>query len=483
MNLPRRDLAPELFRILLGAAIQIEVAFHALHVGFADEFIVRWINGGAHYKGILAEWVTLIVVERIEAERPEIGWLADLVYTRGAFEPGLAMFVDADGRIARFSREPADTAKAVKLPGRAIVPGLVNVHSHAFQRAIRARTESRTGSPPDTFWTWRESMYRAANLLSPEALYAVTRMAFLEMLLSGITTVGEFHYLHHGVNGLPYDDRNLLALEVLRAADEIGLRIALLRTAYVRAGWRKADDPGRVRFITPRVEDFISDTEALRSAIQRITRPGRAWIGVAPHSVRAVPVEYLREVAAYARSSDLRIHMHVAEQPAEVEASIAEYGCRPVELLEREGIIDSRFTGIHAIHVTNEEIGYLGKATVCACPTSERNLGDGAVPADRLYAAGAGICFGSDSNIQIDLLEDARLLEYHLRMNKLERAILAPEIREDALAQRLLLSATETGARSLGPAGGSLEIGSPGRFLHRGSGRSFHSRRGTRRTY
>ena len=308
-------------------------------------------------------------------------------------------------------------------------------------------------------------MYRAANLLSPEAVYHVARMAFLEMLLSGITTVGEFHYIHHSLNGVPYDQRNLLALQLLRAADEVGLRIALLRTAYVRAGWRRPADPGQARFITPDVEEFIGDTEALRAAIPRVSRPGRAWVGVAPHSIRAVPIDYLRKVAAYARSRGLRFHIHVAEQPAEVEASIAEYGCRPVELLEREGIIDSRFTGIHAIHVTDEEIGYLGKATVCACPTSERNLGDGAVPADPLYAAGAGICFGSDSNIQIDLLEDARLLEYHLRMNRLERVVLTPETSHGALAQRLFHSATVTGARSLDAPGGSLEIGRPADFF------------------
>jgi formimidoylglutamate deiminase len=404
-------------------------------------------------------------VDNGEAEQTEIGWLADLVYTGGAFEAGLAMFVGSDGRIARFSRDTADTANAVRLPGRAIVPGLVNVHSHAFQRVIRGRTEYRTSAARDTFWTWRVSMYHAANLLSPEAMYHVARMAFVEMLLSGITTVGEFHYVHHDLNGAPYDQRNLLALQVLRAADEVGLRIALLRTAYVRAGWRKPSDPGQARFITVRVEDFISDTEALRLAIPQVSGSGRAWIGVAPHSTRAVPIEYLREVAAYARSNDLRLHMHVAEQPAEVEASIAEFGCRPVELLEREGIIDSSFTGIHAIHVTDQEIGFLAKATVCACPTSERNLGDGAVPADRLYAAGAGICFGSDSNIQIDLLEDARLLEYHLRMNKLERVVLAQETRPDALSQRLFQSATETGAHSLGAPGGSLEIGRAADFF------------------
>src|SRR5216683_764815 len=156
----------------------------------------------------------------------ETGWLADFIYVGGAFESGLAMFVDASGRITRFSRDSADLAQALRLANRAILPGLVNVHSHAFQRVIRGRTEHRTAAGRDTFWTWRISMYQAANLLSPEAMYHVARMAFLEMLLSGITTVGEFHYVHHGAGGDPYEDRNALALQILRAAAEAGLRIA-----------------------------------------------------------------------------------------------------------------------------------------------------------------------------------------------------------------------------------------------------------------
>jgi formimidoylglutamate deiminase len=387
-------------------------------------------------------------------EPNETGWLPDLIYTNNGFESGVAMFAGEDGRITRLSRDPADLSRAERLANRAMLPGLVNVHSHAFQRLIRGRTEHRTAQR-DTFWTWRVAMYRAANMVSPEGMYQAARMAFLEMALSGITTVGEFHYVHHDSGGVPYAERNLLAGQVMRAAREIGIRIALLRTAYARAGWNKPPDPGQARFITPRVEDFLADTDTLRVG-------DRAWFGVAPHSVRAVPLEYLREVAAYARKRGMMLHMHVAEQPAEIEACVGEYGMRPVELLEREGILDSRFTAIHAIHITEREAEYLGKSTVCACPTSERSLGDGAVPADKLYAAGARLCFGSDSNIQIDVLEDARLLEYHLRMNKLERVVLSPD---DGLARRLFESATVSGAASLGAPGGSLEAGKAADFF------------------
>ena len=367
-------------------------------------------------------------------------WLADLIYTGGAFQSGVAMTVDDRGVIIGFSGKVEDLKNARRLPGRAILPGLVNVHSHTFQRAIRGRTEHRTSAQRDTFWTWRESMYHAANAMSPEDIYRATRMAFLEMALSGITAVGEFHYVHQDLD---------VARGILRAAKEVGLRVTLLRTAYVRAGWKKDPNLGQARFLTPDVDKFLADTDDMIAE--------GAHVGVAPHSVRAVPIEYVCAVATYAQSRGLPLHMHVSEQPAEVEASIAEYGCRPVELLDDNGILGERFTAVHAIHITDEEARMLGGSTVCACPTSERNLGDGAVPADKLVSAGARICFGSDSNVQIDILEDARALEYHLRMNKLERSLVE--------TSRLFESATESGARSLGSPGGSLEVGRAADFF------------------
>ncbi len=360
-------------------------------------------------------------------------WVADLIYIDGAFQAGVAMMVDEHGTIAGFSREEKDLKSAHRLPGRAILPGLVNAHSHTFQRVIRGRTEHRT-SARDSFWTWRQSMYHAANAMSPEDIYRATRMAFLEMLLSGITSVGEFHYVHQDL---------LVARAMLRAGDELGLQVTLLRTAYVRAGWKKDPDPGQARFLTPDADKFLADSDTLIAEGARV--------GVAPHSIRAVPLDYLSRVASYARDRGLPLHMHVSEQPAEVEACLGEYGCRPVELLHQNGILDENFTAVHAIHITDEEAGFLGKSSVCACPTTERNLGDGAVRADKLFESGARICFGSDSNVQINILEDARELEYHLRMNKLERAVLN--------TPRLFESATESGARSLLSGGGGLEIG------------------------
>ncbi len=401
------------------------------------------------------------------SDKRETAWLPDLIYFEGRFQSGCALVIGNDGVIARISDTPEDLANAHNLPNRAILPGLVNCHSHSFQRVIRGRTEHRTTATRDTFWTWREAMYHAANQLSPEDIYRVARMAFLEMLMSGITTVGEFHYLHNAPDGSRYQDPNLLGLQVIRAANEIGIRLALLRTAYARAGWKKPPNPGQARFITPDPQTFLKDTEALRRAIRNSSIPGAAWIGIAPHSIRALPLDYVKEITAYARGTNLPVQMHVSEQPGEVDECVAEYGIRPIALLHASDVLDSSFTGIHAIHITAEEVGYLGtaKSRVCACPTSERNLGDGAVPADALGSAGVQICLGSDSNVQIDLLEDARELEYHLRMNRLERAVLATAAGREGLAKRLLTGATETGATALQAPGGTLAVGRAADFF------------------
>lgn len=400
-------------------------------------------------------------------------WLPDYIYRAGRFDSGIALLADAAGRIAGFSSAPEDLESAVRLPNRALLPGLVNVHSHSFQRAIRGRTEHRTGAGRDSFWTWREAMYHAANALSPEDIYHCARMAFMEMLASGITAVGEFHYLHHAPGGEWYDDPNLLADHVVRAARETGIRIALLKVAYARAGWRKPPDPGQARFITSNAADFIAHSDALRESVSRLAEPDEAWVGIAPHSVRAVPMPYLIEVVEYARTRGMKVHMHVSEQPAEIEACEAEHGIRPIELLHRTEVLGPDFTGVHAIHIDSHEIGYLAAAgaRIGACPTTERNLGDGIGPGEEWTAAGVPTCFGSDSNIQIDLLEDAREFEYHLRLKRLERAVLAAAPRNndgvdpDSLARQLLASATEVGAASIGAPGGALAPGRPADFF------------------
>ena len=391
-------------------------------------------------------------------------WLPDYVYTGGRFRSGLAVVADNSGKIIELT---GDAPHATRLAGRAMLPGLVNAHSHAFQRIIRGRTEYRSQNATDSFWTWREQMYAAATKLTPEEIYTVSRMAFREMAMTGITAVGEFHYLHHSPDGSPYADPNLLAHEVIRAANDVGIRIALLRVAYARAGHQVEPNPRQIRFIEDSPDTYLARLDQLINTID--TKDGMAWAGVAPHSVRAVPLDYLKPVVAFANERQLPIHMHVAEQPAEVAACIQEYGRSPVALLDTEGLLSERFTAVHAIHVTPKAVAALAEsgAGVCACPTTERNLGDGVVPADLYFKANVPISLGTDSQIQIDLLEDARELEYHLRLQKTERNVLAPENEggTSALATRLFECATVNGAKAIGFHGGELEPGAPADFF------------------
>jgi len=408
-----------------------------------------------------------------------IAWLPDLVYDGSEFQSGVALVCDPAGTIIKIARADELTdEKRINLPRRAILPGLVNAHSHAFQRVIRGKTEFRSSARADSFWTWRELMYSAATRLTPEDIYDASRMAFLEMALGGITAVGEFHYLHHTPDGTPYDDPNLLAREVIRAAIDVGVRIALLRVAYARSGFQVDANPRQARFIEREAPVYLKNLDALARSVRvenDALPDGRAsdsvWVGVAPHSVRAVPLDYLRVIINHANELNLKIHMHVAEQPAEVSACVTEYGRTPVALLESEGLLSDRFTAVHAIHVTPKAIGAFAKtgAMVCACPTTERNLGDGVVPADEYLKQGVAISLGTDSHTQIDLLEDARELEYHLRLQKLERAVLnGPSTREPGasdIASVLFDCATINGARSIGARGGELSAGKPADFF------------------
>ena len=397
--------------------------------------------------------------------QPNNVWIPDLLFYENRFQTGLAVVCNAEGTIIDVLT--ADRASdGVRLTNRAILPGLINGHSHAFQRVIRGRTERRSPNQTDSFWTWRELMYRAANQLSPDDIYEASRMAFLEMALSGITTVGEFHYIHNDVNGKPYDDPNLIAKQVIRAANDVGLRIALLRVAYARAGYDQELNPLQARFIEP-LDVYLANVESLASHLKK--GAGFAWTGMAPHSVRAVPLDDLKRIGDFARRNNLPIHMHVAEQPAEVSACIEEYGRSPVALLETEGLLSSTFTAVHAIHVSPKAIKAIGNsgAGVCACPTTERNLGDGVIPVDGYFESRTPVSLGTDSQIQIDLLEDARELEYHLRLQRTQRNVLAPadDTSESALADRLLQCATVNGARSLGFDGGRIEVGAPADFF------------------
>lgn len=384
----------------------------------------------------------------------------DLLYARGGFVSNAGLLVSDSGEILEISANRG-AERVVDLSGKALLPGFVNAHSHSFQRLIRGKSESKMTSGND-FWSWRGTMYHAANQLDPQDIYDVARMAFLEMVVAGTTTVGEFHYLHNAPDGSSYEDPNFLSKKVIAAAQSVGLRIVLLRSAYLRSGVDLPKDSGQRRFFES-ARGFIDNIGALRE--QYRSNPG-VLFGVAPHSIRAVPLCDLKEIAEWNSVAGLPIHMHVSEQVAENEACVREYGVTPVELLKKEGILSSSFTAVHAIHITPAEIDALAsaKSKICACPTTERNLGDGIFPADRVMTAGIPVALGSDSQAQVDPLEDARELDYHLRLELQMRAIL-DQIEGKALPTRLFECATIHGAASLGIPGGQLTPGSVADFF------------------
>jgi formimidoylglutamate deiminase len=385
-------------------------------------------------------------------------FLPELLYSNGTFVRDAGVLVGSDGTVLNSAARP-DTScdKIIELPHKALLPGFVNAHSHAFQRLIRGKAESKATGGKD-FWSWRPAMYRAASQLTPEDVYDVARMAFLEMALAGTTTVGEFHYLHNAPDGNPYDDPNLLSKQVIAAAQSVGVRIVLLRAAYLRSGFELPRDPGQTRFFES-VDAFLQNTEELLKSYPAGSTSVR--VGVAPHSIRAVSLEHLREIVAFARHRHHPLHMHISEQVAENNSCLREYGVTPVTLLDREKLLASDLTAVHGIHVSLEEIGMLAasSSTICSCPTTERNLGDGILPADGMLQAGIRIALGSDSQAQIDPLEDARELDYHLRLHYQQRAIL-DQIRGEALAKTLFDCATVHGATSLFVPAGNLSAGS-----------------------
>jgi formimidoylglutamate deiminase len=292
-----------------------------------------------------------------------------------------------------------------------VLPGFVNAHSHAFQRALRGR---RTGGD---FWAWRDAMIAEAERHTPETVRADYAGTYREMLAAGYTAVGEFHYL-----GLAE------ARAAVAAAGEAGIEITLLLTAYARGG--------SPRFRQGSVSEYLGQVEELRSDGIRV--------GCAPHSVRACPPDWLEEIGRYAAAEGLPVHIHADEQPREIDECLEEHGIRPIELLDRTGVLGPRTTVVHATHADDAELDLLAGAgsRVCVCPTTEANLGDGFAPLERLRERGIGICIGSDSNVRIDPFEELRELETTARRVSLSREVCD--------AETLLCFGADEGAAALG---------------------------------
>lgn len=302
-----------------------------------------------------------------------------------------------------------------------LLPGFPNLHSHAFQRGMAGLAEQR-GESADSFWTWREIMYRFVDRMQPEHLEAIAAMAYVEMLESGFTRVGEFHYLHHDPKGQPYADPAEMAHALTAAAHSSGIALTLLPVFYAYSGFgEQPPNHGQRRFIhSP--DSFAGLIEASHSAVSALPD---ARVGIAPHSLRAVSKASLEEILPLA--IDGPVHIHVAEQVREVDDCVAAYGARPVEWLLANADVDDHWCLVHATHMTEGETRDLAASRAVAglCPITEANLGDGLFPARAFRDAGGRIGIGSDSNIRIDLWEEMRLLEYGQRLIERSRNVMA----------------------------------------------------------
>ena len=365
----------------------------------------------------------------------ELAWLGGETVESGV------LLETADERIAAVSSGVgAPPPNAERLAGL-VIPGIANAHSHAFQRALRGRTQKQTGS----FWTWRKQMYELAGRLDPESVFALTRATFAEMALAGITLVGEFHYLHHGPDGHPYADPNEMGQAVIQAAAEVGIRLTLLDACYLHGGIEP--DPVQRRF-------FDADVDAWAARVEELEATPNTRLGAAIHSMRAVQPESASQIVRWADDRGLPLHAHVSEQRAENQACREVYGATPTALLHYEGALSDRFTAVHATHVSEEDIALLGAAGAycCLCPTTERDLADGIGRARRLRDAGSSLTIGTDSNALIEPFEEARAIELDER--------LATGVRGGHSGASLLEAATMPGYASLGWAeGGAIREG------------------------
>lgn len=345
-----------------------------------------------------------------------------------------------------------------------VVPGVPNLHSHAFQRALVGATENADPARPgDSFWTWRTRMYELARLIGPDELSVIAEMLYVEMLEAGMTAVGEFHYLHHDPDGARYAEPAETSLRLIAAARAAGISMTHLPVLYVHGGFHAPPAERQRRFVND-VEGFLGIVETCKEVAG-----DRVKVGVAPHSLRAVSKTDLEGLVA-AVDPTMPIHIHVAEQTKEVEEAVTVLGARPVAWLVEQIGIDPRWCLIHATHVTSEEVDAVAKsgAVVGLCPTTEANLGDGLFPAEAYVKAGGAFGVGSDSHVTVDPAEELRLLEYGQRLLHRRRNLLFGPAGEDGLAHvgRFLLEAAASGgAEALGQPAGALEVGKRADFV------------------
>ncbi|WP_049622883.1 formimidoylglutamate deiminase [Frateuria defendens] len=378
----------------------------------------------------------------------ERAWRADFAWRQG-WSKDVVLAVDGTGRW----REAAGAASAERA-GRWVLPGMPNLHSHAFQRAMAGLAERR-GRSDDSFWSWRETMYAFAAAIGPEALQAIAAQLYVEMLKAGYTQVCEFHYLHHQPDGTPYALPKAMSLALVEAAREAGIALTLLPVLYMTGGFDGRPLAARQRRFGHDVSGYLRLLEALRRHEGPAVR-----VGIALHSLRAVPEEAMRAVLASGLAQDGPIHIHIAEQLGEVQDCLALRGARPVEWLLDHAQVDARWTLVHATHLTGHETSRLARSGAVAglCPSTEANLGDGLFPLADYLDAGGTLGIGSDSHISVSPVEELRWLEYGQRLSTRHRNI-AARGQGESVGETLWRAALRGGAQAAGLPVGELGPG------------------------
>jgi len=361
--------------------------------------------------------------------------------------------IDEKGYITSISEFP-DGESRVGLKGH-VVPGMPNLHSHAFQRQMAGLTETG-GGKADSFWTWREAMYGLAGRITPEALQAIAALLQVEMLEAGYTACAEFHYVHHQADGQPFDNVAQMSDALIEAADGSGMALTLLPVLYCRSGFASDTvSTHQLRFYNS-PEQFMQLLSACRELIR--SRPLHR-LGIAPHSLRAVSQDQLRSVLDASEARGLPVHMHIAEQPAEVEECLSVLGARPVDWLLDHFAVDPAWCLVHATHMLHSELDRAAAsgATAGLCPTTEADLADGYFEADRWLDQGGAFGIGSDSNLRVSVAEELRVLEFGCRLRTHRRNVLARNDR--SCGRTLYQGAALGGAQALGQPIGRIEAG------------------------
>ncbi len=373
---------------------------------------------------------------------------ADLTWIGGRFESDVKITVGSKGQIEAV--ESSELTPTLRLRDRAILPGMINAHSHAFQRGLRGLGET-FGQGAGSFWSWREAMYGLVDRMDEQTVYALSKQAFGEMLAAGITTVGEFHYLHHDerCEGYAFDEI------VLKAAADAGIRIVLLNAYYAAGGIGEPLEGAQRRFGSPSLDAFWLQMDRLETLIDHQTQS----LGVVAHSIRAVDIDDIRALHEEAHRRGLVFHIHVEEQHKEIEDCVSHYGKRPMQLLRERLQIDDQFTAVHCTHTDPSDMTLYLQAggNVCICPLTEANLGDGIADVPEILKHNGRICLGTDSNARISFIEEMRWLEYVQRLARERRGISTDE--SGNCAQSLWQMATMHGSNVLGTDTGKIEAG------------------------